>query len=69
MHLPAGLNLLNITGMGEAGPQFGMPGYEVPLLYAAAALTLALGGPGALSVDERRGSAVGAPEHRESVAA
>ena len=54
VHLPAGFNFMNLTGMGPDGPQFGMPGYEVPLLYAAGLATLALMGAGALSVDEMR---------------
>lgn len=59
VHLPNGFNFLNITGMTEAGPTFGMPGYEVNVLYIAGFLALALAGAGALSVDrwlsERRG--------------
>jgi putative oxidoreductase len=53
VHLPHGFNFINITVMTEAGPQFGMPGYEVNLLYIAALLALLLGGAGYLSVDER----------------
>ncbi|MCH7640512.1 MAG: DoxX family protein [Bacteroidetes bacterium] len=60
VHLPAGFNFMNMTGMGPDGPQFGMPGYEVPLLYAAGLATLALMGAGALSVDEmRKGKSAG----------
>ncbi len=51
VHLPQGFNFLNITGMGEAGPTFGMPGYEVNVLYIAGFLALALAGAGTLSVD------------------
>ena len=51
VHLPNGFNFLNITGMTEAGPTFGMPGYEVNVLYIAGFLALALAGAGALSVD------------------
>ncbi len=39
--------------MTPQGPQFGMPGAEVNLLYIAALLALLIGGPGPLSVDER----------------
>lgn len=53
VHLPAGFNFMNITGMTEAGPQFGMPGYEVPLLYLAGLLALFLRGPTHMSVDQR----------------
>lgn len=55
VHLPAGFNFLNITGQTETGaPIFGIPGYEVNLLYIAGFLALALGGAGALSVDSAR---------------
>ena len=53
VHLPHGFNFMNITGSTEAGPQFGMPGYEVNLLYIAALAALMLGGAGAASLDER----------------
>lgn len=58
-HLAAGFNFVHITGMTDAGPQFGMPGYEVPLLYAAALVALMLGGPGAWSVDGMRATRAG----------
>lgn len=51
VHLPNGFSFINITGMTEAGPQFGMPGYEVNLLYIAGLLALFLRGPTHLSVD------------------
>ena len=51
--LPAGFNSINIVGMTDAGPQFGLPGYEVNLLYIAGLLTLLLGGPSHMSVDQR----------------
>jgi len=53
VHLPNGFNFINITGMTEAGPQFGMPGYEVPLLYLAGLLALLLRGASHMSVDEK----------------
>ena len=43
---------MHITGMTDAGPVFGMPGYEVNLLYIAGLLALFLRGPSHLSVDE-----------------
>ncbi len=59
VHLPSGFNFINMTGMTESGPTFGMPGYEVNLLYIAGFVALALAGPGACSVDrvlaQRRG--------------
>ncbi len=54
VHLPQGFNFMHITGMTETGPTFGMPGYEVPLLYIAGLLVLILGGAGTFSVDRRR---------------
>lgn len=58
VHFPAGFSFLNITGMGPEGMTFGLPGYEVNLLYIGGLLALILGGPGALSVDAaRRGGA------------
>ena len=54
VHLPQGFNFMHITDMTETGPTFGMPGYEVPLLYVAGLLVLVFGGAGALSVDRRR---------------
>jgi putative oxidoreductase len=54
VHLPNGFNFVHITGMTNTGPVFGMPGYEVNLLYIAGLLALLLGGAGALSVDRAR---------------
>jgi len=54
VHLPAGFSFMNMTGMGPDGPTFGMPGYEVPLLYIAGLAGLALIGAGTLSVDGMR---------------
>ena len=51
VHLPAGFSFMNVTGMTESGPQFGLPGFEVNLLYIAGLLTLIIGGAGAYSVD------------------
>jgi putative oxidoreductase len=51
VHLPLGFNFMNITGMGESGPIFGMPGFETPLLYLGGLMALLLAGPSALSVD------------------
>lgn len=55
VHLPHGFAAVNIVGMTPQGPQFGMPGAEVNLLYIAGLLALFIGGPGPLSVDERVG--------------
>jgi putative oxidoreductase len=53
-HLAAGFSFINIKGMGPDGPIFGLPGYEVNLLYIGALLTLILAGAGALSIDQWR---------------
>ncbi len=39
VHLPQGFGAIHITGMTERGPIFGMPGYELNLLYIAGLLT------------------------------
>lgn len=52
VHLPHGFSFIQITGMTESGPQFGMPGYEVNLLYIAGLASLALTGAGALSAGQ-----------------
>ena len=54
VHLAAGFSFINVKGMGPDGPIFGLPGYEVNLLYIAGLLTLILAGAGALSVDKMR---------------
>ena len=51
-------NFIHITGVTDQGPTFGMPGYEVNLLYISILLALALGGPGAMSFDAKRRSGV-----------
>jgi len=50
VHLPAGFSFLNVTGVTESGPQFGMPGYEVNLLYIAGLLSLFASGPGSYTI-------------------
>ena len=63
VHLPNGFSFINITGMTDAGPQLGMPGYEVNLLYIAALTALLLLGPSHMSVDAQMAArkAGGAP--------
>jgi len=50
VHWEAGFNFMNMAADGS----FGMPGYEVPLLYIAGLVALALGGAGIWSVDRAR---------------
>lgn len=51
VHLPSGFGFVNITGMSDEGPVFGMPGYEVNVLYIAGLLSLLISGAGAYAVD------------------
>lgn len=73
VHLPHGFSFMNMIGMGPEGPQFGMPGYEINLLYIAGLLALILAGARAYSVDgmrrDRMGSAAHANEGRTRAAA
>lgn len=54
VHLSAGYSFVHVTGMTASGPQFGLPGYEVNLLFIAGLLALLLGGSGVPSVDAAR---------------
>lgn len=54
VHLPNGFSWMNVTGMTEQGPTFGIPGAELSLLYLAILAALVIGGAGPLSVDARR---------------
>jgi putative oxidoreductase len=56
VHLPHGFSFMNMTGMTDGNPTFGMPGYEVNLLYIAGLLALMLGGAGACALDRQRAS-------------
>ncbi len=68
VHLPHGFNFINITGMTGSGPQFGMPGYEVNLLYISGLVSLLLSGAGAVSVSEATGHEVPPSEEVRKVA-
>jgi putative oxidoreductase len=60
VHLQFGFTSIKLMAMTPAGPVFGPPGTETDLLYLAGLITIALGGPGPLAVDnllERRASA------------
>jgi putative oxidoreductase len=54
VHWRQGFNFMQIEAMTPEGPRFGLPGFEVNLLYIAGLLALAIGGPGHLSIDRRR---------------
>lgn len=51
VHMPAGFNFLNVTGTTpDGGLEFGMPGYEVNVLYIAGFLSLLISGAGRFSL-------------------
>jgi putative oxidoreductase len=57
LHLRYGFSSVNTIGLTSSGPVFGPPGYEINLLYIAALVSFAVGGPGPLSISgwlERR---------------
>ena len=51
VHLPYGFSSIKLVAVTASGPQFGPPGYEVPLLYLASLAALVLGGSGPLAID------------------
>jgi putative oxidoreductase len=51
VHLPFGFSSIKLMAVTATGPQFGPPGYETDLLYAACLAALALTGPGPFAVD------------------
>ncbi len=54
VHAGHGFLFIQVAGTtAEGAPIFGMPGVEVNLIYIAGLLSLLIGGPGPLSVDER----------------
>lgn len=71
VHLPAGFNFMNITGTTpEGGMEFGLPGYEVNLLYMAGFAALILSGAGRVSLPsvERDGGSQAKPELESTLA-
>ena len=54
VNLPNGFDLMNITVIIEAGPKFGIPGFEINLLYLAGLVSLLLTGAGNLSFEKFR---------------
>lgn len=51
VQLHYGFSSVNTIAVTPSGPIFGPPGYEINLLYIAALIAIALGGPTAFSVD------------------
>ena len=54
VHARQGFDFMQFNGMSSAGPRFGVPGYEVNLLYAAGLVALLGVGPGRPSIDSWR---------------
>lgn len=53
VHAAAGFGFIHVVGMNAQGPIYGLPGYEVNLLYIAMLLTVFIGGPGKMSTTPR----------------
>jgi putative oxidoreductase len=51
VHLPYGFSSIKLMAVTPAGAQFGLPGYEVDLLYLACLAGLVLSGPGPFAID------------------
>jgi putative oxidoreductase len=51
VHLPFGFSSIKLIAVHGAVAEFGPPGYETAVLYVGCLVALAIGGPGALSVD------------------
>jgi putative oxidoreductase len=51
VHLPYGFFSVKLVEISEHGVKFGPVGYEHILLYLAGLMSLAMGGPGAYSID------------------
>jgi putative oxidoreductase len=68
VHLPYGFSSVKLKDVTPAGPVFGMPGYEVDLLYIAAMLTLILTGPGPFAMTDAIWAGKRRRESREATA-
>jgi putative oxidoreductase len=55
VHLPFGFSTIKLMAVTPDGPKFGMPGYEMNLLYIAGLVALAISYPSPLSFDSWRG--------------
>jgi putative oxidoreductase len=51
VHLPNGFSSIKLLSVDAAGAHFGQPGYETPLFYLAALISLVIGGSGPLALD------------------
>jgi putative oxidoreductase len=54
IHAPQGYDFMRILDVTGSGPQFALPGYEVPVLYITGFLALYCTGSGGWSVDAHR---------------
>lgn len=70
VHASEGFNFMNVTGVTEGGGlEYGLPGYEVNLLYLAGFLSLVLSGAGPLALPAVGGAAPEDAPEREPVPA
>lgn len=51
VHMKHGFSSIKLQAVIAAGAQFGLPGYELDVLYLACLLTLVLADPGPLAID------------------
>ncbi len=51
IHLPYGFSSIKLMALTAQGPEFGIPGYEMNLLYLIGLLTLVIGGRSPFSID------------------
>ena len=51
VHVQFGFTSIKLLDVTPSGPRFGPPGMETDLLYIAGLVTLVLGGPGPMAVD------------------
>ena len=51
VHVPNGFSSIKLLSVDAAGAHFGQPGYETPLLYLTALVSLVIGGSGPLALD------------------
>lgn len=54
IHWPSGFDYVKLVAVTAQGPQYGMPGVEISVLYLAGLLSLFIAGAGPLSCDARR---------------
>ena len=60
VHIRFGFTSIKLLDVTPSGPHFGPPGIETDLLYMAALVTLVLGGPGPIALDNMLWKRIGA---------